>query len=148
MDYLNYLNYLLSKLSNLSNLSKLSKLSNLFSFQNNTTLILKSYTELFINKVFIVLIPLITLSNIVSTTTTTYSSYLLFNLIRIIVILYIYINLLISDTILRQSLKIRTVSNLSNIEHSCEKCSVNVIWNLQDTISNLLFNVVGCVVFK
>ena len=58
---------------------------------------------------------------------------------------YLYINLLLSDIILRQSIKIR---NSMIVEHNCEYCSKNIVWNIQDIISNIIFTIIGTVVFR
>jgi len=55
------------------------------------------------------------------------------------------INLLISDFILRQSVKIR---NTIELEHNCEKCSNNIVWNIQDNISNIIFYIIGGIIFR
>jgi hypothetical protein len=112
---------------------------------NNTNMILKSYTDLVIHKVILLIIPLICIFNIINYFFDSSNEFILIYLIRIITIIYTYINLLTSDTILRQSLKIRTISQL---EHSCDNCDISVIWNLQDNITNLLFNIIGSIVFK
>jgi hypothetical protein len=112
---------------------------------NNTVLILKYYADLIIHKVILVIIPLIGISNIFNNIFDSSDDFSLIYLIRIITIIYVYINLFIIDTILRQSLKIRTTSKT---EHSCDYCSINITWNLQDIISNLLFNIIGCMIFK
>jgi hypothetical protein len=65
--------------------------------------------------------------------------------IRYICLLYLYINLLLSDIILRQSIKIR---NSMIVEHNCEYCSKNIIWNIQDIVSNILFTIIGTIVFR
>lgn len=110
---------------------------------NNTGLILKSYVDLIINKIIPVLFTSLSILKIFDFLDI-FNSDLTF-LIRLIIIIYIYLNMFISDTILRQSLKIRTINEK---EHSCENCSVNVVWNLQDSFSNILFNIIGSIVFK
>jgi hypothetical protein len=72
-------------------------------------------------------------------------SNIFINIMRYIIFCYLIVNLLISDIILRQSIKLRT--NI-NIIHNCEKCPTNFIWNIQDCISYLIFNIVGSIIFK
>lgn len=102
---------------------------------NNTLGILSLYINLIFYKVIPFLIPLslIGFSNI----------YI--NIFRYIMVLYLVINLLISDFILRQSIKIR---NTIDKEHNCDKCSNNIVWNIQDNISNIVFYGLGGIVFK
>ena len=56
-----------------------------------------------------------------------------------VIFCYLVINLLISDGILRQSIKLRTNINIS---HTCDECSTNFIWNLQDSVSYIIFNII------
>jgi hypothetical protein len=90
------------------------------------------YGELILYKILPIMIPLSLLGNG-------------FTSIRYLFLGYLYINLLLSDIILRQSIKIR---NSMIIEHNCEYCSKNIIWNIQDIISNILFTLLGTFIFK
>ena len=102
---------------------------------NNTIDILLLYINLIFYKIIPILIPLslIGFSNI------------FINIFRYLMVFYLVINLLISDFILRQSVKLR---NTKDLEHNCEKCSSNIVWNLQDNVSNIIFYIVGGIVFK
>lgn len=102
---------------------------------NNTIDIILLYLNLIFYKVIPILLPLSFLG---------YSNIFV-NILRYLLVFYCLINLLISDFILRQSIKIR---NNIDIEHNCDKCSNNVVWNLQDNISNIIFYIVGGIVFK
>ena len=102
---------------------------------NNTINILLLYINLIIYKIVPILFPLSILG---------YSNTII-NMCRYIFLIYLVINLLISDCILRQSIKIR---NTLDIEHSCEKCSNNIVWNIQDNISSVIFYFLGSIVFK
>jgi hypothetical protein len=104
---------------------------------NNTIDIVILYINLLFYKILPILIPLTLIG---------YSNFFI-NILRYVITCYIIINLLISDFILRQSVKIR---NLNNNEHenTCEYCSLNIVWNLQDNISNIIFYVIGTIIFK
>ncbi len=102
---------------------------------NNTIDIIIVYINLIFYKIIPILIPLSLLG---------YSNVAI-NIFRYLVTCYLIINLLISDFILRQSVKIR---NPIDTECACEKCSLNIVWNLQDNISNIIFYVIGSIVFK
>lgn len=102
---------------------------------NNTFDIMFLYLNLIFYKVLPFLIPLSFFG---------YSNVYI-NMSRYLVILYLMINLLISDFILRQSIKIR---NIKDTEHTCEKCSNNIVWNIQDNISNAFFYIIGGFIFK
>lgn len=104
------------------------------SFQR-TRPILKSYFELYVYKIFPILIPFSLLG---------YDNDLI-NVIRYIFVGYMYINLLINDCILRESIKLRTVSEE---DHDCTRCSQSVVWNLQDQVANLLFLNIGSFLFR
>lgn len=102
---------------------------------NNTIDIIILYINLIFYKIIPILVPLSLLG---------YSNILI-NICRYVIVIYLIINLLISDFILRQSIKIR---NLTEAEHICGKCSNNIVWNLQDSISNVVFYIIGGLVFK
>ena len=102
---------------------------------NNTINIIILYINLILYKITPILIPLSLLG---------YSNTFI-NIARYIILIYLIINLLISDFILRQSIKVR---NLIEDEHICDKCSNNIVWNLQDSLSNIIFYILGGVVFK
>lgn len=102
---------------------------------NNTIDIIILYINLIFYKIIPILIPLTLLG---------YSNIFI-NIARYIIVIYLLVNLLISDFILRQSIKIR---NLINTEHNCIKCSNNIVWNLQDNISNIVFYILGGIAFK
>jgi hypothetical protein len=102
---------------------------------NNTLDILILYINLIFYKIIPILIPL----------TLVGFSNIYINILRYVMVFYLVINLLISDFILRQSIKIRnTIEN----DHNCDKCSNNIVWNIQDNISNVVFYVVGGILFK
>jgi hypothetical protein len=67
------------------------------------------------------------------------------NIFRYIITIYLVINLLITDFILRQSIKIRINSEK---EHQCDKCSTNIVWALQDNLANIIFYILGGILFK
>jgi hypothetical protein len=102
---------------------------------NNTINIIILYINLIFYKIIPILVPLSLLG---------YSNIFI-NIGRYIIVIYLIINLLISDFILRQSIKIR---NLAEVEHICDKCSNNIVWNLQDSISNIVFYIIGGLIFK
>jgi hypothetical protein len=102
---------------------------------NNTVNIIFLYINLIIYKILPILFPLSLIG---------YSNIFI-NVCRYLFVLYLIINLLISDFILRQSVKIR---NTVDVEHSCEKCSNNIVWNLQDNISSFVYYIIGGIVFK
>jgi len=102
---------------------------------NNSLNIILLYINLIFYKVIPILLPLSLLG---------YSNIYI-NICRYIFIFYVMINLLISDFILRQSIKIR---NTVEVEHNCEKCSDNIVWNIQDNISNINFYILGGIIFK
>ena len=104
-------------------------------YNNNTYDIILVYINLLLYKILPILLTLSICG---------YSNIFI-NIIRYIIFCYLVINLLISDIILRQSIKLRT--NI-NITHNCDKCPTNFIWNIQDNISYLIFNIVGSVIFK
>lgn len=103
--------------------------------KNNTLDILFLYANLIFYKIIPIFIPLMLLN----------ISNIYYIIIKYLIAIYLIINLLISDFILRQSIKIR---NDLELEHNCDKCSNNIVWNIQDNISNILFYIVGGVVFK
>jgi hypothetical protein len=102
---------------------------------NNTIDIIILYMNLIFYKIIPILIPLSLIG---------YSNIFV-NIFRYVVTAYLIINLLISDFILRQSVKIR---NPINADNTCEKCSSNIVWNLQDNVSNIVFYILGGIVFK
>ena len=102
---------------------------------NNILNIILLYINLIFYKVIPILLPLSLLG---------YSNTYI-NICRYIFIFYVLINLLISDFILRQSVKIR---NTLELEHNCEKCSNNIVWNIQDNISNIIFYILGGIIFR
>lgn len=102
---------------------------------NNTLDIILLYINLIFYKIIPILLPLSLLG---------YSNIYV-NICRYIFIFYVLINLLISDFILRQSVKIR---NTIELEHNCEKCSNNIVWNIQDNISNIIFYILGGIIFR
>jgi hypothetical protein len=102
---------------------------------NNTINIIILYINLIFYKIIPILIPLSLLG---------YSNTFI-NIARYIIVIYLIVNLLISDFILRQSIKVR---NLIDGDHICEKCSNNIVWNLQDSLSNIVFYILGGFVFK
>jgi hypothetical protein len=102
---------------------------------NNTINIIILYINLIFYKIIPILVPLSLLG---------YSNIFI-NIGRYIIVIYLIINLLISDFILRQSIKIR---NLAESDHICDKCSNNIVWNLQDSVSNVVFYIIGGLVFK
>lgn len=104
-------------------------------YNNNTLDILSLYIKLIFFKIIPILIPLSLIG--------VYNVF--FDFLRYGIVLYLVINLLISDFILRQSIKIR---NVVDIEHCCEKCSNNIVWNIQDNISNIVFYGLGGFIFK
>jgi len=104
--------------------------------QNNNTI---DIIILYINLIFYKIIPILIPLSLIG-----YSNIYI-NIFRYIVTCYLIINLLISDFILRQSVKIR---NPIDTDNTCEKCSLNIVWNLQDNISNIVFYVLGAIVFK
>jgi hypothetical protein len=103
--------------------------------QNNTIDILLVYINLILYKIIPFLIPLSLIG----------FSNTFINILRFIIVVYLMINLLITDFILRQSIKIR---NNVITEHNCEKCSNNIVWNIQDNISNMVFFMIGGIIFK
>lgn len=103
--------------------------------KNNTLDILFLYANLIFYKIIPILIPLMLLN----------ISNIYYIILKYLIAIYLIINLLISDFILRQSIKIR---NDLELEHNCDKCSNNIVWNIQDNISNVLFYIVGGIVFK
>lgn len=102
---------------------------------NNTIDIIILYINLIFYKIIPILIPLSLIG---------YSNVFV-NIFRYVITAYLIINLLISDFILRQSVKIR---NPIDTDNACEKCSSNIVWNLQDNISNIVFYVLGGIIFK
>jgi hypothetical protein len=104
--------------------------------KNNNTL---NIIILYINLIFYKILPLLIPLSLIG-----YSNIFV-NIVRYVIVIYLIINLLISDFILRQSIKIR---NLVEAEHSCNMCSNNVVWNLQDLVSNIVFYILGGFVFK
>ena len=102
---------------------------------NNTIDIIILYINLIFYKIIPILIPLSLIG---------YSNVFV-NVFRYIITAYLIINLLISDFILRQSVKIR---NPIDTDNACEKCSSNIVWNLQDNISNIVFYILGGIIFK
>ncbi|AYV79956.1 MAG: hypothetical protein Gaeavirus3_10 [Gaeavirus sp.] len=119
--------------------NSISYIKNLYNIiQNNNTFdIIKLYATIIFYKVmpFIISMSLLGYDN----------SYI--NYIRYLITGYLAFNLLITDSILRQSIKIRM--NISPPEnHKCNKCSSDIVWNLQDIISSLLFMFIGQFAFK
>jgi hypothetical protein len=104
-------------------------------YNNDTRDIIIAYINLLIYKILPILLTLSICG---------YSNIFV-NISRYLIFCYLVINLLISDCILRQSIKLRT--NI-NITHTCEECSTNFIWNLQDNISYIIFNIIGSIIFK
>ena len=104
--------------------------------QNNNTI---DIIVLYINLIFYKIIPILIPLSLIG-----YSNIFV-NIFRYIIAGYLIINLLISDFILRQSVKIR---NPIDTDNTCEKCSSNIVWNLQDNISNMVFYVLGGIIFK
>jgi len=68
-----------------------------------------------------------------------------FKSIKYIFFIYSLINLFITDFILRQSIK---YTKITNIKHSCSKCPVNLIHNIEECISIFIFNLVGYMISK
>lgn len=104
-------------------------------YNNNTYDIILAYINLLIYKILPILLTLSICG---------YSNIYV-NIFRYVIFCYLIINLLISDGILRQSVKLRT--NI-NITHTCDECSTKFIWNLQDTVSYIIFNIIGNIIFK
>jgi hypothetical protein len=104
---------------------------------NNILPIMQTYMELLLYKIYPILIPLIAINIIYENNIVLIAYYIAY--------MYMYINLFITDIILRQSVKLRIVSDL---HHNCEQCSTNIVWNLQDMMANIIFNIIGSVVFK
>ncbi len=102
---------------------------------NNTIDIIILYINLIFYKIIPILIPLSLIG---------YSNIFI-NILRYLITAYLIINLLISDFILRQSVKIR---NPIDTDNACDKCSSNIVWNLQDNMSNIVFYVLGSIIFK
>jgi hypothetical protein len=102
---------------------------------NNTINII----TLYLNIVFLKIIPILLPFSLLG-----YDS-LIINILRYIILGYLLVNLFITDFILRQSVKIR---NIIEPEHSCEECSSNIVWNIQDNISNIVFYTLGTIIFK
>lgn len=102
---------------------------------NNTINIIILYINLILYKIIPILIPLSLLG---------YTNTFI-NIARYIIVIYLIINLLISDFILRQSIKVR---NIIEEDHICDKCSNNIVWNLQDSLANIIFYILGGLVFK
>ena len=103
--------------------------------ENNTIDIIILYINLIFYKIIPILIPLSLIG---------YSNIYV-NICRYIIAGYLIINLLISDFILRQSVKIR---NPIETDNACIKCSTNIVWNIQDNVSNIIFYVLGAIIFK
>jgi hypothetical protein len=104
--------------------------------KNNNTL---GILSLYINLIFYKIIPILILLSLID------FSNIFISILRYLIVIYLVINLLISDFILRQSIKIR---NSVEIDHTCDKCSNNVVWNIQDNISNIIFYILGGFIFK
>lgn len=104
-------------------------------YNNDTYDIIIAYTNLLIYKI----LPLLLTLSICG-----YSNIYVI-ILRYLIFCYLVINLLISDGILRQSIKLRTNINIS---HTCNECSTNFIWNLQDNVSYIIFNIIGSIIFK
>lgn len=104
---------------------------------NNTMPIMHLYLELLIYKIYPILIPFIAINIIYENNIVLIAYYIAYA--------YMYINLFITDIILRQSVKLRVVSNTY---HNCDQCSTNIVWNLQDMMANIIFNIIGSFVFK
>jgi len=103
--------------------------------------IILSYLNLLLYKIFPIIIPLSIIG----------IDSLLFSAIQYLVFGYMYFNLIISDILLRQTIKIYIIksnTNISNNEHNCDYCSKNIVWNLQDIITNLVFNIIGTYIFR
>jgi len=105
-------------------------------FYNNTFDIIKIYWNIIIYKIIPILLPISIIG---------YNNFFI-NLLRHIITIYLAINLLITDFILRQSVRIRTCDNL--IEHNCDRCSQDIIWNIQDIASNVVFYILGGAISK
>ena len=97
--------------------------------------IVKSYFNIFLYKIFPIIIPLSLLG---------YDNEYI-NILRFVIVYYMYINLFINDSILRESIKLRTIREE---EHNCSKCSQNVIWNIQDQAANIIFLTIGSTTFR
>jgi hypothetical protein len=102
---------------------------------NNTMNIIFLYINIIFSKILPFLLPLSFLG---------YSNMYI-NICRYLILIYLIINLFISDLILRQSIKIR---NMNDDEHTCVNCSDNIIWNIQDNLSNIIYYILGGIFFK
>ena len=99
-------------------------------YQNNTVNIIKIYFGLLLKRVF----PLFFTLSIFG-----YGN-LYINFLRYILIIYIIINITINEIVLRQSIKIEI---FKETVHNCKKCPTNIIFTMEEYLTNILFYVIG-----
>jgi hypothetical protein len=112
------------------------KLYKLIFLMNRLYDIITTYIEIIVYKILPLYIPIIITAN-----------YDINYYVRYLLLGYFYINLSINDIILRQSIKLR-INNEEINSTCCNKCSSNIVWNIQDNIANIIFYLLGTLIFR